>query len=107
LPIGGKEQTAELTLEQAFQGVEGALRWGSESAALRGRLDGEEISFVTPVGRGSPGGQRHEFKGRVSGDAMSGTVRIGEASTQRQGNWTAKLTARAEMKPAKDDVAER
>jgi 16S rRNA G966 N2-methylase RsmD len=106
-PVSGKEQTAELTIEQAFQGVEGTLRWGSESAALRGRLDGEEIVFTTLVGRGSPGGQRHEFKGRVSGDAMSGTVRIGEGSTQRQGNWTARLTARGEMRKASDDVAER
>lgn len=107
LPVAGKEQAAELTIEQSFQGVEGTLKWGNESTSVRGRLDGEEITFTTPGGRASPGGQRHEFKGRVNGDAMTGTVRIGEGPTQRQGNWTAKLTARGEMKKASDDVAER
>lgn len=106
LPVSGKEQSGELSFEQTFQGIEGTLRWGNESTAVRGRLDGEAISFFTNVARGSPGGQRYVFKGRVSDDTMSGTVHIGEGPGARQASWTAKLTARAEMRGASDDVAE-
>jgi hypothetical protein len=107
IPVSGKEVPAELTFDQAFQTVEGSLRWGSESIAIRGKLNGEEITFATLLAKGSPGGQKHEFRGRVNGDAMSGTVRIGEGAGQRQANWTAKLTARGEMRRAEDDVASR
>jgi hypothetical protein len=103
LSIAGKDVPCELTFDQAFQTLDGTLRFGTESTPLRGRLTGEEITFVTQP-KGSPGNQRHEFSGRVSGDTIAGTVRIGEGATQRQTKWTAKLTARGEMRVAKDEV---
>jgi hypothetical protein len=106
LSVAGKDVPYELNFDQAFQSLEGTLLSGSQSTALRGRLTGEAITFVT-LPKGSPGNQRHEFSGRVSGDTITGTVRIGEGATQRQANWTAKLTARGEMRAAKDEIVER
>ena len=107
LPLSGKDIPVELAFEQTFQTVEGSMRWGNESVGVRGKLSGEEITFATLLAKGSPGAQKHEFKGRVNGDTMSGTVRIGEGAGQRQANWTAKLTARGEMRRAEDDIAAR
>jgi hypothetical protein len=106
VPVAGKDVPVEIAFDQAFQILEGTLRSGSESTPLRGRLNGDQISFTTQP-KGSPGGQRHEFKGRVSGDAIDGMVRIGEGAAAREVKWTAKLTARGEMRPAKDEIVER
>jgi hypothetical protein len=103
LSVAGKDVPSELTFDQAFQSLDGTLRVGTESTPLRGRLTGEEITFVTQP-KGSPGNQRHEFSGRVSGDTIAGTVRIGEGAAQRQAKWTAKVTARGELRVAKDEV---
>lgn len=61
----------ELALRQNFQNIDGAVSGaGLKGAKLtQSRLAGEEISFAF-----GGGGERHLFKGRVSGDAMEGTV---------------------------------
>lgn len=106
LNVAGRNTPYEFAFDQAFQILEGTMRSGADSTAIRGRLNGEEISFITQP-KGSPGAQRHEFKGRVSGDAIDGTVRIGEGAAAREVRWTATLTARGEMRPAGDEVTER
>jgi hypothetical protein len=106
LNVAGKDTPVEIAFDQAFQILEGTLRSGSESTPLRGRLHGDELSFITQP-KGSPGGLRHEFKGRVNGDTIDGTVRIGEGAAAREVKWTAKLAARGEMRRAADDVAGR
>jgi hypothetical protein len=104
LSIAGKETPYEIAFDQLFQILEGTVRSGADSAPLRGRLtNGDQITFTTQP-KGSPGGQRHEFNGRVSGDTIQGTVRIGEGPAARQLNWNAKLSARGELRRAADEA---
>ena len=104
LSVAGKDTSYEIAFEQLFQILEGTVRSGSDSALLRGRLtNGDQITFATQP-KGSPGGLPHEFTGRVSGDTIQGTVRIGEGPAARQANWSAKLTARGELRRAADEV---
>ncbi len=61
----------ELTLTQQYQTISGTLRMNGNTQALtvtRGKLDGENVSFVV-------GGV--EYGGRVRGDAMDGTMAAG------------------------------
>jgi SAM-dependent methyltransferase len=63
----------ELTLEQSYQKVSGALSSrGSRTPITNGRLRGDEISFTVA---GS------EYTGRVNGDTMSGRVQGAAAGT--------------------------
>ena len=95
--LASKETPYEITFEQLFQMLEGTVTSGKASAALRGRiLDGDQITFTTQ-GKGSPGGRRHEWTGRIAGDTMQGMVRIGEGKSAREASWTAKLVQRGEM----------
>ena len=99
---GGKDAAQEIAFDQLFQILEGTVRVANNTAQLRGRVNGEQLTFTTPP-KGSPGGQRHEFTGQVSGDTIKGTVRIGEGANVRQANWTAKLVARGEPRRAADE----
>jgi hypothetical protein len=99
----GKEVPYEIAFDQLFQILEGNVRAGADNAQLRGRVvNGDQITFTTQA-KGSAGGQRHEFTGRISGDTMQGTVRIGEGPSVRQANWSAKLAQRAEVRRAADE----
>jgi methyltransferase family protein len=103
LNVAGKDTPYELAFDQFFQNLEGTLRGGSDSAQLRGRINnGDQITFITQP-KGSPGNLRHEFTGRISGDKIAGTVRIGEGAAARQANWSATLTARGELRRASDE----
>jgi SAM-dependent methyltransferase len=67
--IEGRWRTArgELVLKQDFQKVSGTLNSGNVSAPLtRGSLHGDEIRFMAAGA---------EYRGRVNGDAIAGTVR--------------------------------
>lgn len=103
--VAGKEMPYELAFDQLFQILEGNVRAGADNAQLRGRVvNGDQITFTTQA-KGSPGGQRHEFNGRITGDTMQGVVRIGEGPGARQVNWSAKLAQRADMRRASDERA--
>jgi hypothetical protein len=102
IDMGGKQMPEEITFDQLFQILEGSARSGAETTQLRGRLRGDQVTFTTLPKGGS--GQRQEFTGRVTGDTMQGTVRIGEGASARQANWSAKLTQRAELRRAADEV---
>ena len=102
---GGKDTPYEVAFDQSFQMLEGTVRWGGSSAPLRGRVvKGDQVTFTTQ-GKGSPGGQRHEFSGRIAGDTMEGVVKIGEGARIRQATWSAKLTERGQMQRADDEAA--
>ena len=64
----------ELTLKQSYQMLSGTLKNSAGTTPITGRLRGEQITF-------SAGGK--QYGGRVSGDAMSGSV-LGA------GNWQAR-----------------
>ena len=99
----GKDTPLQIAFEQSFQILEGSLRAGGQNVLLRGRIsNGDQITFTTQP-KGSPGGQRHEFSGRVNADTIAGTVRIGEGSAARQASWSAKLVARGELQRASDE----
>ena len=64
-------------LEQQFQVVEGVARAGDrrevlESATLRG----EDIGFNLKITLDGAGLTQHEFKGKVDGDRIAGTVKV-------------------------------
>jgi SAM-dependent methyltransferase len=66
----------EVTFEQDFQSLSGALSSGDASMPLsNGRVKGDRISFAIGL---------DEYKGRVRGDTMSG-----EVSGSVSGRWTA------------------
>ena len=67
----------ELTLKQDFQMISGSLKSGSNATRItNGRLYGDQISF-------SAGGA--QYTGRVSGNAIEGTVKSGG----NNGKWSA------------------
>lgn len=74
----------DLTLKQSFQSLEGTVAGGGAQGVRlsQSRLLGEDISFAFPAG-----GDRHRFKGRVSGNTMEGTVEL--AGGKGSARWTA------------------
>lgn len=102
--IAGRETPYDIAFEQLFQMLEGSLSAGKASAPLRGHiLDGDQITFTTQA-KASPGGRRHEWTGRIAGDTMQGTVRIGDGASAREAKWTAKLVQRGEMTRPGDEL---
>ncbi|MGE5522972.1 MAG: class I SAM-dependent methyltransferase [Rhodospirillaceae bacterium] len=79
--------TYEVTLEQTFQKVKPAAGQGAHRIESL-RLEGDRLTFVLHAG-----GQRQEYKGRVNGDVISGTVSTGDATA----SWTATRVARGTM----------
>jgi len=73
-----KSGAGELALAQDFQKVTGTLKNGNVSAPItRGRVNGDQISF-------SAGGA--EYHGRVSGNAIEGTVKANGNSSAWKAN---------------------
>jgi hypothetical protein len=67
----------ELKLEQTFQMVTGTLKTGAGSAAVTGKLNGNQITFKAG---------ETEYTGKVSGEAMEGA--------NKAGNWKATRTSK-------------
>jgi len=73
-----------LTLKQNYQSLEGVVA-GSGLKGVRlsqSHLQGEDLNFAFPVR-----GDRHRFKGRISGGTMEGTVEL--AGDKGSAKWTA------------------
>ena len=78
--VQGKWQLpqGDLVLNQEFQKITGTLRTGATSVRISaGRLRGNEISFVAGAS---------EYRGRVNGRAVQGTVKSGNGT----GTWSAR-----------------
>jgi hypothetical protein len=78
----------ELTLKQTFQMISGTLNSGNVSAPVKGKLNGDQISFT------AGGGQ---YTGRVSGNAIEGTVKSGASNSK----WTATRASKPVAPPAR------
>jgi len=93
LDAGGAAREYTLSLVQEFQMLGGSLTAGGRSAAVTGRMRGEEIGFVLTL---DIGGRplRHEFSGRVSGDAIAGWAAIAGGAPLA---WRAVRAARGRM----------
>jgi hypothetical protein len=74
----------DLTLKQNYQSLEGTVSSGGAKGVrlTQSYLLGEDISFAFPSG-----GDRHRFKGRISGNTMEGTVEL--AGGKGSAKWTA------------------
>jgi SAM-dependent methyltransferase len=75
-PAGGE---LELVLRQRYQDFEGSA---GGTRLVSPRLRGEEIAFALPVAAG-----RHQFRGRVAGDTMEGSVEL--AGGKASARWSA------------------
>ena len=78
------EGAYELNLKQTYQNIDGSVSGaGFKGAKLtQSRLHGDEISFAF-----TSGGDRHLFRGRISGETMEGTVQL--AGGKGAARWTA------------------
>jgi len=74
----------ELTLKQSFQMISGTLRAGGKETAVKGRMNGNRISFKAGAA---------QYRGRVSGDAIKGTVRTGGGASEWSASRAAARTA--------------
>ena len=93
---GAAARDYEVVLEQTFQILSGRATVGAQPAQLgNARMRGEAIEFAL-VARIDGRDVRHEFSGRVSGDAITGTVAVRAAPSQRL-EWNATRVARGKM----------
>jgi hypothetical protein len=93
LALGGKPVPWQFELEQNYQFVHGSARVSGREVRLpQFRLAGERIAFSLAV----PGAGTHRFTGVAQGDAIDGTVTVGEGASQRVVPWKAKRTVRGE-----------
>jgi SAM-dependent methyltransferase len=84
----------ELTLLQTFQMLEGkAVIGGRPGRVEGGRMRGDEIRFMLTAEIGGRA-LRHEFRGRVDGDAISGKVSLPGGER----DWTAARVKRGSIK---------
>ena len=95
LPVSGKPLVYELKLEQKYQVITGSASVGVRAVGLRdARLRGDEIGFAfTMEVNGSP--VKHEFTGKIAGEAVTGSARLSGARLQGQHDWTAQRIARS------------
>jgi hypothetical protein len=77
LTLSGQRVSYAAVLEQRFQAVEGVVRAGVRRDLLNDvKLTGENLSFTLAMTVTGLGLVRHEFRGKVRGDAIEGSVRI-------------------------------
>jgi hypothetical protein len=102
LPVAGKPLVYEMKLEQKYQVITGAASAGGRSVRLQNaRLRGGEIRFnFTMDVNGSP--VKHEFTGKVAGEAVTGSARLAGARLQGQHEWNARRIAQASTGPRED-----
>ncbi len=93
LTVAGKPQAYELALNQQFQMLTGNARVNGQPAKLQSvTLRGGEIRviFTADVNGAAV---KHEFTGKVEGDAISGAVSLSGARLQSQLDWNARRAA--------------
>ena len=77
LPVGGKPRIYGAILDQQFQDVEGVVRTGNRRGSFTDvKLTGDDLSFTLDMTLEGAGRMRHEFRGRVRGEEITGTVRV-------------------------------
>ena len=90
-PAGGSNRTYELRLQQTYQRLTGTAAVDDRTLSVEGgRVAGDSVMFTlndTVGGAGSRAQQRLQFAGRVSGDAITGSVTVGQADST--GQWRA------------------
>lgn len=78
----------ELSLQQNFQVIEGALKAGGGTARVeKARLAGENIAFAAELA-----GTRYEFSGRIYNHAIEGKARLIRGAESQELAWSAART---------------
>jgi hypothetical protein len=107
LPIRSARHRYAAILEQRFQRAEGFARVRNRRALLRQvQVQGEQIAIGCDITLDGIGYARHQFAGRVQGDAIAGEVRIDMPSSANKSiDESIVLPWRAERVPASDYFA--
>jgi hypothetical protein len=94
LPVRGKTVTYEVRLEQKYQTVTGSAWAGGRTATLRDvRLRGSEFQFSFTIEiEGAP--VKHEYSGKIEGNAITGAAMLSGARVQSQLEWSARRFVR-------------
>lgn len=86
MPLAGATRTYAAVMEQHYQHAEGVVRVGNRRGIFdKLRLNGEDISFSLGMTIDGLGYARHEFRGKVQGDAIIGTARISVSKSELGG----------------------
>jgi hypothetical protein len=94
LTIGGRRVEYAAVLEQHFQVVEGVARAADRREVLESAtLSGDQIAFTLKITLDGLGLTQHDFKGKVNGDQIAGTVTV-TPSEQAQAGATLPFRAR-------------
>jgi 16S rRNA G966 N2-methylase RsmD len=97
--VEGKPVRYEFDMEQFFQNIDGSAKAGTVAGEMRGKMTAEQVRFSLTNRAQSI--ERHEFQGKLDGDTITGTVRIGGDPTQRP--WTAKRIKVGALTRAQDE----
>ena len=95
LSVGGKPLAYELALDQKYQVISGSARVGNNRVKLGdAKLRGDQISlsFTADVNGEA---LAHGFTGRVTGNAIAGTVRVSGKRIQGEYDWNATRAAKS------------
>lgn len=96
LTVAGHRVSYATVLEQNFQTAEGVVRAGNNREVLTEvKLNGENISFNLAVTIEGLGLTRHEFRGKVSGERIEGTVKIDSPAGPAELPWRAARGAKS------------
>ena len=107
LTVHGTGVEGEFSFSQRYQTISGAARIGAATALVRkASLSGDAISFEFEAVSVGPGGApaQYEYRGRVKGKIMDGTVMVRDRTGTSTQAWQATLYAPA---PRDDQAPER
>jgi SAM-dependent methyltransferase len=98
LSVGGRRFRYASLVEQHFQVIEGVARTGDRREVLEGMtLRGADIAFAFNITLDRLGLTRHEFRGKVAGDQIVGTVTVTPAGQSAQTlPWRARRDSRSD-----------
>jgi len=99
LAVGGKPQTYDVSFEQKYQQVSGTVRINGRAVKIDwAKLSGDELMFTLSA---EVNGTvvKHEFSGRVTGNAMTGQVVLSGSRMAGRVEWTAERAARTAATP--------
>jgi SAM-dependent methyltransferase len=90
VPLAGSVRNFVIDFRQTFQMIDGIVRVDKQPAQMwEARLRGDRISFVIVDGEDRENEASLYFEGRVSGNAMDGTITRGVGSARSTIKWKA------------------
>jgi hypothetical protein len=96
LTLAGQRVSYATVLDQNFQSAEGVARAGNNREVLTDvKLNGENISFNLALTIEGIGLTRHDFRGKVRGERIEGTVQVDSPSGRVELPWRATRGAKS------------